>query len=273
MSNASKIKNIVCVASGKGGVGKSTTSVNLALALHRRGLKVGLFDADIYGPSQPLMLGVKPGVRPKLVEGKYMEPIIAHGIESNSMGYLVDSATAMIWRAPMIVGAFNQILNDTLWSELDYLIVDMPPGTGDIQLSLSQSAAVTGAVIVTTPQDVALLDARKGIEMFKKVNVPLLGVVENMGVHICSNCGHSEAIFGEGGGQSLSDDYGIEVIGSLPLDLSIRENTDNGTPIVVAQPDGAVAQAYLALADKLLQKVEATKLYAPAGPTISVSDD
>lgn len=273
MSKASNIKNIVCVASGKGGVGKSTTAVNLALALHRRGLKVGLFDADIYGPSQPLMLGVKPGVRPKLVDGKYMEPIKAHGIESNSMGYLVDSATAMIWRAPMIVGAFNQILNDTLWSDLDYLIVDMPPGTGDIQLSLSQSASVTGAVIVTTPQDVALLDARKGIEMFKKVNVPLLGVVENMGVHICSNCGHSEAIFGEGGGMALSRDYGIDVIGSLPLDLSIREHTDNGTPIVVAQPDSAVAQAYLALADKMLEKVAATKLYAPAGPKISISDD
>lgn len=267
------IKHIVCVASGKGGVGKSTTAVNLALALQQKGLKVGLLDADIYGPSQPLMLGVKPGTRPKIIDGKRMEPIRAHGIESNSMGYLVESNTAMVWRAPMIVGAFNQILKETLWSDLDYLIVDMPPGTGDIQLSLVQSVSLSGAVIVTTPQDVALLDARRGIEMFRKVNVPLLGVVENMGVHICSNCGHAEAIFGEGGGKDLSEEYGIDVIGSLPLDLSIREHTDSGNPIVVAKPDGAVAQAYRALADKVVEKIAVLSASATAGPRISITDD
>lgn len=273
MEKLKNIKHIVCVASGKGGVGKSTTAVNLALALSRRGFKVGLLDADIYGPSLPLMLGVKAGTRPKIVDKKFMQPIIAHGIESNSMGYLVEPNTPMVWRAPMIVGAFNQMLKDTLWSDLDYLIVDMPPGTGDIQLSLAQSANITGAVIVTTPQDVALLDARKGVEMFRKVKVPLLGVVENMGVHICSNCGHAEAIFGTGGGQQLSEDYGMDVIGSLPLDLSIREHTDSGTPIVVALPDGAVAQAYLALADAMVERVEALAAQSVEAPTFSESDD
>ncbi|MDP1931503.1 MAG: iron-sulfur cluster carrier protein ApbC [Gammaproteobacteria bacterium] len=273
LEKLSTVKHIVCVASGKGGVGKSTTAVNLALALQQRGLRVGLLDADIYGPSQPMMLGVKPGTRPRIVDKKYMEPIRAHGIESNSMGYLVDSNTAMVWRAPMIVGAFNQILKDTLWSDLDYLIVDMPPGTGDIQLSLTQTVNLSGAVIVTTPQDVALLDARKGIEMFRKVNVPLLGVVENMGVHICSNCGHAEAIFGEGGGLELSKDYGVDVIGSLPLDLSIREHSDNGTPIVVAKPDGPVAQAYRALADKVIERIAQLSASAAAGPRISITDD
>lgn len=273
MEKLQSVKHIICVASGKGGVGKSTTAVNLALALLRRGLKVGLLDADIYGPSQPLMLGVKSGTRPVIVDNKYMEPIKAHGLESNSMGYLVDPNTPMVWRAPMIVGAFNQILKDTLWSDLDYLIVDMPPGTGDIQLSLSQSVTITGAVIVTTPQDVALIDARRGIEMFRKVKVPLLGVVENMGVHICSNCGHAEAIFGTGGGQQLSADYGIDVIGSLPLDLAIREHTDAGNPIVVAQPDGAVTKAYLALADKVIAGVAALEAQATAVPTITMSDD
>lgn len=273
MEKLSTVKHIVCVASGKGGVGKSTTAVNLALALQQRGLRVGLLDADIYGPSQPMMLGVTAGTRPKVIDKKYMEPIRAHGIESNSMGYLVDSNTAVVWRAPMIVGAFSQILKDTLWSDLDYLIVDMPPGTGDIQLSLSQSVPISGAVIVTTPQDVALLDARKGIEMFRKVNVPLLGVVENMGVHICSNCGHAEAIFGEGGGQQLSEDYGIEVIGSLPLDLSIREHTDSGNPIVVAKPDGPIAQAYRVLAGKVVEKIALLSATASAGPSISITDD
>jgi len=267
------IKHIICVASGKGGVGKSTTAVNLAVALRQQGFKTGLLDADIYGPSQPLMLGVKSGTRPKLIDKKYMEPIIAHGIESNSMGYLVESNTAMVWRAPMIVGAFNQMLRDTLWSDLDFLIVDMPPGTGDIQLSLTQSVVLTGAIIVTTPQDVALLDARRGIEMFRKVNVPLLGVVENMGIHICSNCGHAEAIFGEGGGERLSQDYGVEVIGSLPLDLSIREHTDSGVPIVVAQPDSKVAQAYHRLARTMIEKVNQLSASAKPGPTISISDD
>ncbi|MDO9319947.1 MAG: iron-sulfur cluster carrier protein ApbC [Gammaproteobacteria bacterium] len=267
------VKHIVCVASGKGGVGKSTTAVNLALALHQRGLRVGLLDADIYGPSQPLMLGVKAGTRPQIIDNKYMEPIRAHGIVSNSMGYLVDSTTAMAWRAPMIVGAFKQMLEQTLWSDLDYLIIDMPPGTGDIQLSLSQSVAVSGAVIVTTPQDVALLDARKGIEMFRKVNVPILGIVENMGIHICSNCGHAEAIFGEGGGKKIANDYGVDVIGSLPLDLSIREHTDSGNPIVVAQPDSAVAKAYRVLAEKVVQKIEGLSASQSAQPSISMTDD
>jgi ATP-binding protein involved in chromosome partitioning len=267
------VKHLICVASGKGGVGKSTTSVNLALALHRRGARVGLLDADIYGPSQPLMLGVAPGTRPRIIDGKSMAPVMAHGIASNSMGYLVDPTTAMAWRAPMIVGAFNQILKDTLWGDLDYLIVDMPPGTGDIQLTLAQQVPVTGAVIVTTPQDVALLDARKGMELFRKVNVPLLGVVENMGTHICSACGHAEAIFGTGGGKILSRDYDTELLGSLPLDLAIRENTDRGTPIVVALPDGAVAQAYLALADRVMEKVEALSLRGSQTPTISITDD
>jgi ATP-binding protein involved in chromosome partitioning len=267
------VKHLICVASGKGGVGKSTTSVNLALALHRRGARVGLLDADIYGPSQPLMLGVAPGTRPRIIDGKSMAPVMAHGIASNSMGYLVDPTTAMAWRAPMIVGAFNQILKDTLWGDLDYLIVDMPPGTGDIQLTLAQQVPVTGAVIVTTPQDVALLDARKGMELFRKVNVPLLGVVENMGTHICSACGHAEAIFGTGGGKILSRDYDTELLGSLPLDLAIRENTDRGTPIVVALPDGAVAQAYLSLADRVMEKVEALSLRGSQAPTFSITDD
>jgi len=254
-------------------VGKSTTAVNLALALQGLGHRVGLLDADIYGPSQPMMLGVKAGTRPGIVDGKFMEPIMAHGLETNSMGYLVDANTAMAWRAPMIVGAFNQILKSTLWSELDYLVVDMPPGTGDIQLSLSQSVPVSGAVIVTTPQDVALLDARKGIEMFRKVNIPLLGVVENMGVHICTNCGHEEAIFGSGGGKRLSDDYGIDVIGVLPLDLSIREHTDSGNPIVVAQAQGPVAKAYIALAEKVVAKLELIGDGSTARPKITTTDD
>jgi ATP-binding protein involved in chromosome partitioning len=267
------VKHLICVASGKGGVGKSTTSVNLALALHRRGYKTGLLDADIYGPSQPLMLGVAPGTRPRIVDGKSMVPIMAHGIASNSMGYLVDATTAMAWRAPMIVGAFNQIMKETLWGDLDYLVVDMPPGTGDIQLSLAQQVQVTGAVIVTTPQDVALLDARKGMELFRKVNVPLLGVVENMATHICSACGHAEAIFGSGGGEVLSRDYDTELLGSLPLDLAIRENTDRGTPIVIAVPEGAVAQAYLSLADRVIERVEILSRRGSQAPAISITDD
>jgi len=267
------IRHIICVASGKGGVGKSTTAINLAVALQQQGHAVGLLDADVYGPSQPTMLGVGAGTRPRIVDGKFMEPVLAHGIESNSMGYLVDGSTAMVWRAPMIVGAFNQLLTQTLWSDLDFLIVDMPPGTGDIQLSLSQAVSLTGAIIVTTPQDVALMDARKGIEMFRKVKVPLLGVVENMGVHICSNCGHAEAIFGEGGGEQLSRDYGVDVIGSLPLDLSIREHSDRGTPLLISEPDGAVSQAYHSLARELKKRIEALTSSSAEAPRISVSDD
>ncbi len=273
MDNLSGIKHVICIASGKGGVGKSTTALNIAVALSQQGYKTGLLDADIYGPSQPMMLGVATGTRPEIVDKQYMKPVMAHGLASNSIGYLVDANTAMAWRAPMIVGAFNQLLKFTLWSDLDFLIIDMPPGTGDIQLSLTQALPLTGAVIVTTPQDIALLDARKGIEMFRKVNVPLLGVVENMAVHVCSNCGHAEAIFGAGGGKRLAQDYQVQVIGSLPLDLSIRLQADSGLPISIAQPDSPAAQAYHLLAARLVEEVDAlSKNKAPA-PVIQVSDD
>jgi ATP-binding protein involved in chromosome partitioning len=268
-----KINHIICVASGKGGVGKSTTAVNLALALSHIGRKVGILDADIYGPSLPLMMGVPDGTRPKIQDKKFMLPLLAHGIECNSMGFLVDQKTAMVWRAPMIISAFNQMLNDTAWSELDYLIVDMPPGTGDIQLSLAQSVKVSGAVIVTTPQDVALSDARKGIEMFKKVDVPILGVVENMSMHTCTNCGHEEAIFGSGGGEALSAEYGVEVIGRLPLDLTIRETTDAGNPVVASKTDHAASKAYLALAHNVEKQLQAASSSSAGGPTITISDD
>jgi len=254
-------------------VGKSTTAVNLALALAANGRKVGLLDADIYGPSIPLMMGVESGTRPEIRQQKYMVPILAHGIECNSMGFLIDENTAMVWRAPMIISAFNQILNDTAWSERDYLVVDMPPGTGDIQLSLAQSVKVSGAVIVTTPQDVALLDARKGIEMFRKVDVPILGIVENMSTHHCSSCGHEEAIFGTGGGDRLSAEYGVEVLGRLPLDLGIREKTDAGNPVVSSAPSNPAAHAYLKLAKNVERKVSQHVVSAGSGPTITVSDD
>lgn len=273
MRSIEKINHIICVASGKGGVGKSTTAVNLALALSKLGRKVGILDADIYGPSLPLMMGVADGTRPKIHDKKYMLPLLAHGIECNSMGFLVDQKTAMVWRAPMIISAFNQMLNDTAWSELDYLVVDMPPGTGDIQLSLAQSVKVSGAVIVTTPQDVALSDARKGIEMFKKVDVPILGVVENMSTHICTNCGHEEAIFGSGGGDSLSAEYGVEVIGRLPLDLTIRETTDAGNPVVASKTDHPATKAYIELANNVEQQLQALASNNSAGPLITISDD
>lgn len=267
------IKHIVCVASGKGGVGKSTTAVNLAVALHAEGAAVGLLDADIYGPSIPLMMGVAEGTRPEIRDERLMVPIGAHGIECNSMGFLVDPRTAMVWRAPMIISAFNQILADTAWSDLDFLIVDMPPGTGDIQLSLAQSVQLSGAVIVTTPQDVALLDARKGIEMFRKVGVPILGIVENMSSHICSNCGHQEAIFGSGGGESLSRDYDTEVIGRLPLNIKIREQTDGGSPVVASEPDSVEAECYLQLASNVRKAVSRVTDSAPRSPVISVAED
>jgi ATP-binding protein involved in chromosome partitioning len=270
--NLRQVARIVVVASGKGGVGKSTTAVNLALALHRQGGKVGLFDADIYGPSQPLMLGVS-GQRPEIVNNKEMVPIMAHGIRCNSVGFLVDENQAMVWRGPMVVGAFNQILNDTRWGELDYLVIDMPPGTGDIQLSLAQSVPVSGAVIVTTPQDVALLDAKRGIEMFRKVQVPILGVVENMGLHICSQCGHSEHIFGEGGAARIAHDYDVEVLGSLPLDARIREQCDAGKPAVAADPQGQVAQIYLKIAARVAQQLAGVDKPGAGTPTISVTDD
>ncbi len=273
MKKLSSVKHIICVASGKGGVGKSTTAVNLALALQRIGKTAGLLDADIYGPSQPLMLGVAKGTRPEIRDRKFMVPIQAHGLVCNSMGFLLDERTPVVWRAPMVISAFNQILADTLWPDLDYLIVDMPPGTGDIQLSLAQNVQVTGAVIVTTPQDVAVLDARKGIEMFLKVDVPILGIIENMSTHICSNCGHEEAIFGSGGGQHLATDYNVEVLGSLPLDLAIRRRTDEGNPLVAAEPDHPITKQYIKLAQRLVARVAEVDRQKTAAPTIVIADD
>jgi len=244
------IKNIIAVASGKGGVGKSTTSVNLALALQAEGAAVGILDADIYGPSQPMMLGVQ-GEQPLSEDNKTIMPIIGHGIKSMSIGYLVDDGQAMIWRGPMVSNALQQILNDTQWGELDYLIVDLPPGTDDIQLTLAQKVPATAALIVTTPQDIALIDAKKAIDMFEKVKIPSLGLVENMATHICSECGHEEAIFGDGGGEFLAAQYDIDLLGSLPLDLQIRLTTDQGKPTVVADPDGKVSAIYKQIARRL----------------------
>jgi ATP-binding protein involved in chromosome partitioning len=241
------VKNIVAVSSGKGGVGKSTTAVNLALALASEGAQVGLLDADIYGPSQPQMLGLA-GQQPDSPDGKTMTPLLAHGLQTNSIGFLVDVEQPMVWRGPMATQALRQLLTETRWHELDYLIIDMPPGTGDIQLTLAQTVPVTGAVIVTTPQDIALLDARKGLKMFEKVGIPILGIVENMSIHICSNCGHAEHIFGAGGGEKMCADYGVPFLGGLPLDIRIRAQTDAGAPTVVAEPDGALADAYRAIA-------------------------
>ena len=247
------VKNIIAVASGKGGVGKSTTSVNLALALAAEGATVGLLDADIYGPSQPQMLGISG--RPESMDGKSMEPMLAHGIQAMSIGFLVDTDTPMVWRGPMVTGALEQLLRDTTWKDLDYLIVDLPPGTGDIQLTLAQKIPVTGAIIVTTPQDIALLDARKGLKMFEKVGIPILGIVENMSTHICSNCGHEEHIFGAGGGQKMCDDYKVDLLGSLPLDISIREQTDSGKPTVSAEPASKIASIYKEIARKAAIKI------------------
>lgn len=240
------IKNIIAVASGKGGVGKSTTAVNLALALAAEGACVGILDADIYGPSQPRMLGIDG--RPETKDGRMLEPMENHGIKAMSIGFLIDEETPMIWRGPMVTQALEQLLSETRWGELDYLVVDLPPGTGDIQLTLSQKIPVSGAVIVTTPQDIALLDARRGLKMFEKVEVPVLGIVENMSLHICSNCGYEERIFGEGGGQRMADDYHVEFLGALPLDIRIREQADGGKPTVVADPDGRVAEIYREIA-------------------------
>ena len=247
------IRNVVAVASGKGGVGKSTTAVNLALALAAEGARVGVLDADIYGPSQPTMLGISG--HPQSADGRTMLPLVGHGLQTMSVGYLIDPDQPMVWRGPMVTQALEQLLRDTQWDDLDYLIVDMPPGTGDVQLTLAQKVPVTGAVIVTTPQDIALLDARKGFKMFEKVGVPILGVVENMSTHICSNCGHEEHIFGAGGAERMCADFGTELLGALPLDIRIREETDSGNPTVVAQPDGALAQTYRAIARRLAVKV------------------
>jgi ATP-binding protein involved in chromosome partitioning len=250
------VKNLIAVASGKGGVGKSSTAVNLALALSRHGARVGLLDADIYGPSIPQMMGVG-GQQPHSPDGKHIEALQAHGIALMSIGFLVDAESPMVWRGPMVTSALEQLLRDTLWGELDYLVVDMPPGTGDIQLTLAQKVPVTGSVIVTTPQDIALLDARKGIRMFEKVGVPIVGIVENMSIHICTKCGHAEPIFGEGGGAALGADYHVPLLGKLPLDLRIRVGLDAGQPIVAADPDSAISQEYLAIALKVAGSIAA----------------
>jgi len=269
------VRNIIAVASGKGGVGKSTTAVNLALALAAEGARTGILDADIYGPSVPQMLGV--GSRRPEVVGELgrqqMLPLEAHGIQSISMGYLVTEQTPMVWRGPMATGALKQLLTQTRWDDLDYLVVDMPPGTGDIQLTLSQSVAVSGAVIVTTPQDIALLDAKKGIEMFRKVNIPVLGVVENMAVHVCRQCGHEEPVFGSGGGERIARDYQTHLLGALPLDLSIREQADSGCPTVAADPDSALAQHYRSIARQVGAILWQQAGTAAAGPSIEIVDD
>ena len=249
LSPAPRVRNVIAVGSGKGGVGKSTTAVNLALALQRLGARVGVLDADVYGPSVPAMLGLSG--RPESPDDKSIEPMRAFGVEAMSIGLLVDTDTPMIWRGPMATSALTQLFTDTRWGDLDYLVVDLPPGTGDIQLTLAQKIPVAGAVIVTTPQEIATLDARKALKMFEKVNVPVLGIVENMAVHVCSNCGHAEHLFGHGGGQAMAAQYGVPLLGSLPLDLRIREQGDAGTPMVAAAPDSAPAQAYLAAAQAL----------------------
>ncbi|WP_423708583.1 iron-sulfur cluster carrier protein ApbC [Undibacterium sp. WLX3042] len=263
------VKNIIAVASGKGGVGKSTTAVNLALALAAEGAAVGILDADIYGPSQPMMMGING--RPETVDGKTMEPLENHGLQVSSIGFMIDPDEPMVWRGPIVTQALQQLLEQTNWRDLDYLIVDMPPGTGDVQLTLSQKVPVTGAVIVTTPQDIALLDARKGLKMFEKVGIPILGIIENMSTHICSNCGHAEAIFGEGGGQKMCADYGVDFLGGLPLTMVIREQADSGKPTVVADPDGKIAQIYKEIARKLAVKVaEKAKDMTSKFPNISI---
>ncbi|XKM13151.1 iron-sulfur cluster carrier protein ApbC [Orbaceae bacterium ac157xtp] len=249
------IKNIIAISSGKGGVGKSSTAVNLALALQKNGAKVGILDADIYGPSIPTMLGTS-NQHPISPDNQHMLPVMAHGLASNSVGYLVESGSAMVWRGPMASKALLQILQDTLWTELDYLVIDMPPGTGDIQLTLAQNIPVTGAVIVTTPQDIALIDAQKGINMFNKVNIPTLGIIENMSYHICEACGHHEAIFGEGGAEKLATEYHTKLLGQIPLHRSLRVDLDQGLPTVIHQPDSEYAQLYISLAEKI-----ATELY------------
>jgi ATP-binding protein involved in chromosome partitioning len=266
-----QIRNIIAVASGKGGVGKSTTAVNLALALEQEGAKVGLLDADIYGPSQGMMLGVPEGRRPDIKDGKTFSPIKAHGIQTMSMSFMVSENTPMVWRGPMASGALQQLLSQTAWEDLDYLIVDMPPGTGDIQLTLSQQVPVAGAVIVTTPQDIALLDARKGIEMFAKVDIPVLGVIENMSSFCCPNCGVESPVFGAGGGERIAEEFGTPLLGQLPLAMSIREQADGGQPTVAADPDGEIASRYREAARHMAARLWSEN--AGAGPVISVADD
>ncbi|MHB1565503.1 MAG: iron-sulfur cluster carrier protein ApbC [Acidiferrobacter sp.] len=251
------VKNIIAVASGKGGVGKSTTAVNLALALSAEGAQVAILDADIYGPSQPRMLGSH--AKPESKDGRTMEPVMSYHLQSMSIGYLIDEETPMIWRGPMVTQALEQLLRDTNWKDVDYLVVDLPPGTGDIQLTLAQKVPVTGAIIVTTPQDIALLDARKGLKMFEKVEIPVIGIIENMSTHICSKCGHEEHIFGAGGGLRMAEQYEVDFLGALPLDLRIREDADNGRPTVVADPDGRIAQIYREIARRVAGRLSLMK--------------
>jgi ATP-binding protein involved in chromosome partitioning len=266
------VKNIIAVASGKGGVGKSTTAVNIALALAAEGATVGLLDADIYGPSLPQMLGIASG-RPESSDGKSLEPLDAHGIQAMSIGFLIDPEQPMVWRGPMVTQALTQLLTETRWQDVDYLIIDMPPGTGDIQLTLAQQVPVTGAIIVTTPQDIALLDARKGLKMFEKVGIPILGIVENMSIHICSKCGHAEHIFGSGGGERMAKDYEVEMLGALPLDMAIRLQMDDGKPTVEADPDGPASLIYKSIARRIAVKIaERAKDHSSKFPSIVVQN-
>lgn len=265
------IRNIIAVASGKGGVGKSTTAVNLALALSAEGATVGILDADIYGPSQPRMLGIAD--KPESRDGRTMEPLRKHGLQAMSIGFLIEEDTPMIWRGPMVTQALEQLLRDTHWQDLDYLVVDLPPGTGDVQLTLSQKIPVSGALIVTTPQDIALLDARKGLKMFEKVEVPVLGIVENMSIHICSKCGHEEFIFGQGGGETMANDYGVDLLGALPLDIRIREQADGGEPTVIRDPESRIAEIYREIARRTGAKLaEQSKDYSNKFPNIVIKN-
>lgn len=264
-----QVANVIAIASGKGGVGKSTTAVNLALALQAEGARVGLLDADVFGPSQPLMLGKPEGTRPQVLEGKYFVPVEAYGLQTMSMGYLTTQQTPVVWRGPKASGALVQMMEQTRWHELDYLLVDLPPGTGDIQLTLAQKIPVAGAVIITTPQDIALLDAIKGVEMFRKVDIRVLGIVENMAVHICSQCGHQEHVFGQGGGEKMAGDYDTEVLAALPLSLRIREQADSGEPVVAACPESEEAALYRQAARRMAARLSLTEAGKRAFPKIT----
>ncbi|EPJ52073.1 MAG: hypothetical protein OFPI_15520 [Osedax symbiont Rs2] len=273
VASVEKVKNILAISSGKGGVGKSTTTVNLALALVAEGAVVGILDADIYGPSQGMMLGIKPGTHPQPLADDKMLPISSLGVVSMSIAYMIDETTPMVWRGPMASGAISQMVNQTQWGELDYLLIDMPPGTGDIQLTLSQKVPVTAAIVVTTPQDIALLDAKRGIEMFRKVDIPVLGVVENMSVHICSNCGHQEHIFGDGGGARIASDYQSELLGALPLDIDIRQQADSGLPTVAADSEGLIAANFRDIARRVSARLGQLNAQSNRGPQLSIVED